>query len=342
MREWFLSTELMGLNTMPGSTAGISQKARRESWKSRKAKGGGRSLEYHISNFELDVQYQLYCNEYGNTDYKEWEIEQAILKTGACEKEDIDAVTNAVKQGENTDELLSYWMDNGLPSEKNTFDKHTTSNSQSTAISDSVYSFLEKFIDYPAETIKKWETEGELARKLDDKLFSIQSEQQKLKEFQDKASWAGMKLDRGVSQITNDSYIKLDYYDIEVSAGHGALVIQEEQTDCISFSKTFITNDIGVNAKNVFLMPVRGDSMHPTLKNQSIIMVNRIEEFSGDGIYVFRFDSQLMVKRLQFTKTGLNVVSDNNTYDAWELTREELNTADFEIIGAVVWSGQRM
>ncbi len=71
-------------------------------------------------------------------------------------------------------------------------------------------------------------------------------------------------------------------------------------------------------------------------------MVNRVTDFSGDGVYMFRFDSQLMVKRLQLTKTGLNVVSDNSTYKEWELTRNELATEDFEIIGEVVWSGQRM
>jgi len=136
--------------------------------------------------------------------------------------------------------------------------------------------------------------------------------------------------------------IALDFYDIEVSAGHGSLVIQEEKNDSIYFSHKFIDNEIGVNAKNVFLMPVRGDSMMPTLKNQAVIMVNRIEEFSGDGVYVFRFDGQLMVKRLQFSKTGLTVVSDNSSYKEWELTRVELATEDFKIIGEVVWSGQRM
>lgn len=136
--------------------------------------------------------------------------------------------------------------------------------------------------------------------------------------------------------------IALDFFDVEVSAGHGALVIQEEQSDCITFSRKFLDEMIGVNTKNVFLMPVRGDSMHPTLKNQAVVMVNKITEFAGDGVYVFRYDGQLMVKRLQFSKTGLTVVSDNNSYDKWELTRDELNTEDFEIIGEVVWSGQKM
>ncbi|OCH32988.1 transcriptional regulator [Aliivibrio fischeri] len=145
------------------------------------------------------------------------------------------------------------------------------------------------------------------------------------------------------SVINNENkYIELDFYDVEVSAGSGSLVVQEKQPEGIAFSHTFITNDIGVKPNNIFLMPVRGDSMIPTLQNQALIMVNRIEDFTGDGIYVFRFDGQLMVKRLQFTKTGLSIVSDNQTYKPWELTRKEMITFDFEIIGEVVWAGQKV
>ncbi|MUK91662.1 transcriptional regulator [Aliivibrio fischeri] len=144
------------------------------------------------------------------------------------------------------------------------------------------------------------------------------------------------------STNATSKYIELDFYDVEVSAGSGALVVQENQPEGIAFSRNFITNEIGVRPNNIFLMPVRGDSMTPTLQNQAVIMVNRIEEFTGDGIYVFRFDGQLMVKRLQFTKAGLSIVSDNETYEKWELTRKEMTTFDFEIIGEVVWAGQKI
>jgi len=56
MKEWFLSSDLMDLPSMPGTTAGISSKARKEEWKSRKARGQKRALEYHISSFsEEDI-----------------------------------------------------------------------------------------------------------------------------------------------------------------------------------------------------------------------------------------------------------------------------------------------
>lgn len=174
-------------------------------------------------------------------------------------------------------------------------------------------------------------------------------EQQFKKELEDEFTQDAKKTNTPINTQTfnqkksTPKYVELDFYDVEVSAGHGALIIQEEKDDSICFSNKFITKELGLKPKNIFLMPVKGDSMVPTLKNQALVMVNQISEFSGDGIYVFRFDGQLMVKRLQFTKRGLNVVSDNaTTYPSWELSRAELKNEDFEIIGEVVWSGQRM
>ncbi|HDZ3732952.1 S24 family peptidase [Vibrio harveyi] len=137
-------------------------------------------------------------------------------------------------------------------------------------------------------------------------------------------------------------YLELKFFDVEVSAGHGALVEKEEESSAMVFSERFIRQELGFNPNNIFLMPVRGDSMAPTLKNQSIVMVNRMDGFSTDGIYVFRYDNRLMVKRLQFLPNGIKVVSDNSSYEAWELGKKDIEGADFEIIGEVVWSGQRM
>ncbi|WP_245798229.1 helix-turn-helix domain-containing protein [Vibrio ostreicida] len=59
MKEWFLSTELVGIEAMPNSSSGVAQKARRNNWLARSSKVGTRALEYHISNFHPDVKKQL-------------------------------------------------------------------------------------------------------------------------------------------------------------------------------------------------------------------------------------------------------------------------------------------
>ncbi|WP_076589672.1 helix-turn-helix domain-containing protein [Vibrio ostreicida] len=59
MKEWYLSTELVGLDGMANSATGVSQKAKRNNWLSRRSASGSRALEYHISNFHPDVKRQV-------------------------------------------------------------------------------------------------------------------------------------------------------------------------------------------------------------------------------------------------------------------------------------------
>lgn len=59
MKEWYLTKDLIGLDGLPNSINNIGQHARRNNWLSRKAIGGGRALEYHISSFHPEIQNQL-------------------------------------------------------------------------------------------------------------------------------------------------------------------------------------------------------------------------------------------------------------------------------------------
>lgn len=140
-----------------------------------------------------------------------------------------------------------------------------------------------------------------------------------------------------------NTHINLPFYEVSASAGGGKLVEAEEQTHLISFEPEWLNKEIGVNPNDVFLMLVDGDSMYPTLKSDAMIMVNRNFNGLSDGIYVMRHDHNLLVKRLQMLPGGIiKVKSDNNMYEPWEINKEHLNGTDIELIGRVVWSGQRM
>lgn len=145
------------------------------------------------------------------------------------------------------------------------------------------------------------------------------------------------------SSVKIDSRINLPFYEISASAGKGTLVEVEEQANLISFEPEWLNKEIGVNANDVFLMLVDGDSMYPTLKDGAMIMVNKHFNGLSDGIYVMRHEQNLLVKRLQMLPKGIiKVKSDNNVYEPWEINKENLDGTDMEIIGRVVWSGQRM
>ncbi|WP_057832817.1 helix-turn-helix domain-containing protein [Colwellia sp. TT2012] len=145
------------------------------------------------------------------------------------------------------------------------------------------------------------------------------------------------------SNVNIDTRISLPFYEISASAGVGALIEVEEQANLISFEPEWLNKEIGVNANDVFLMLVDGDSMYPTLKNGAMIMVNKHFNGLSDGIYVMRHEQNLLVKRLQMLPNGIiKVKSDNKIYESWEINKANLDGTDMEIIGRVVWSGQRM
>ncbi|GIC79473.1 helix-turn-helix transcriptional regulator [Moritella sp. F3] len=142
---------------------------------------------------------------------------------------------------------------------------------------------------------------------------------------------------------TKEKHIKLPFYEISASAGVGLLAEVEECPKSISFEPNWLRNDIGVSPSNVFLMLVDGDSMQPTLKNGSMIMVNRDVDNLSDGVYVMRHDNNLLVKRLQMLPGGIiRVKSDNTMYDPWEITKSQLDGEELALIGRVVWTGQKM
>ncbi len=74
----------------------------------------------------------------------------------------------------------------------------------------------------------------------------------------------------------------------------------------------------------VKLINVRGDSMQGTIEPGDLIFVDqRVNHFDGDGIYVFDFNGDTYVKRLQKVKTDLIVISDNTKYREWTIHPEE-------------------
>jgi len=138
-------------------------------------------------------------------------------------------------------------------------------------------------------------------------------------------------------------HIQLPFYEVSASAGAGALVEVEHKAESISFEPQWLRKELNVNPNDIFLMLVEGDSMYPTLKNGSMIMVDRHLNGLSDGIYVMRHDSNLLVKRLQSLPKGIiKVKSDNTMYEPWELDKADFNGTDLELIGRVVWTGQRM
>lgn len=140
-----------------------------------------------------------------------------------------------------------------------------------------------------------------------------------------------------VSEPQNPNTVRVDILDVEASAGNGAYLSPTEQGLLSQeFDLTFFRQQFGrADAKHLKLITVKGDSMSPTLESGDLLYVDIAENyFAADGLYVFTFDGQTFIKRLQKVGKEMLVISDNPTYKEWTFTQDD----DVFIHGRVVFS----
>ena len=106
-----------------------------------------------------------------------------------------------------------------------------------------------------------------------------------------------------------DEFALVSLYDVEASAGHGALVGQEDTICQIAFRRDWIKYK-GLQKEKLVAVKVKGDSMYPTLSNGDLILVDtRIEKIVDDSIYLVQNDHNLIVKRVQRALDGANFLT---------------------------------
>src|SRR6185437_11800328 len=102
-------------------------------------------------------------------------------------------------------------------------------------------------------------------------------------------------------------------------AVNGRSSIQNPQVvDYLSFQPEWLVRTLNVDARNMALVEVVGDSMSPTIDEGDLVLVDlREARFRHDGIYVMRTGGDLAVKRLQRQPEGnLLIRSDNPAYES--------------------------
>ena len=133
---------------------------------------------------------------------------------------------------------------------------------------------------------------------------------------------------------------RIEMLDVSASAGNG-LIQGGDVIDVIHAIEYRTDNAVsmfgGRPENHIKVINVRGDSMCPTIEPGDLIFVDiSINQFDGDGIYVFGFDDKIYVKRLQMIPDKLLVISDNQIYREWGITSE--NEHRFMVFGKVLIS----
>lgn len=142
------------------------------------------------------------------------------------------------------------------------------------------------------------------------------------------------------SEYGGSRYVMIKRLTAQVSAGGGEMVEHDEIQDYVAFRRDWLRKK-GLNASQLVVVEVSGDSMSPTLEDGDVILVNVMDRSIRDGrIYAFRVHDEVRVKRFQHASDGgIVVTSDNKSprYRDEQLSPDILERLD--IIGRVVWGG---
>lgn len=131
-------------------------------------------------------------------------------------------------------------------------------------------------------------------------------------------------------------------YDVQASAGHGAIVYDEDHVSSLAFPMGYLRKLTRAKPHDLRIITVKGDSMEPTLHDDDVVMIDTSKhDLSFDGLFVIRDNGEaLMVKRIgRASRSGyVTIISDNRD----QYLPVERSLADIEVVGRVLWYGRKV
>ena len=135
---------------------------------------------------------------------------------------------------------------------------------------------------------------------------------------------------------STDKLITIKYFkQINTSAGWGAINYNEEYEMITLDEELALALGGKTKLKNIEAINVLGDSMESTIKNGSIIFIDRNQTSpikDKNEIYVIQTPGGTLVKKLDITASGkLKLISENKSYDT-----EIIDFYEVDILGKVL------
>lgn len=135
-------------------------------------------------------------------------------------------------------------------------------------------------------------------------------------------------------------FVLVPRYDVEASAGSGALNDHEQAIDHMAFREDWVRRTLHVNPAELALITAVGDSMEPTIRAGDLMLIDTgVNAIQDDAIYVLVKRGELIVKRVQQFFTGaVAIKSDNAAYVEETIGPDEIDA--IQIAGRVRWVGR--
>ncbi|WP_167591804.1 XRE family transcriptional regulator [Jiella endophytica] len=112
--------------------------------------------------------------------------------------------------------------------------------------------------------------------------------------------------------LQEGAFVLIPRMEARASAGSG-LIAQSENVDAfVAFQDAYLRT-MGVNPRFARILPVSGDSMHPTLTDQDQVLIDTsIDHVVDNALYAVVYNESVLVKRVQLMRDGSVILSSDN------------------------------
>lgn len=133
--------------------------------------------------------------------------------------------------------------------------------------------------------------------------------------------------------------ILIPLVEARLSAGQGSLQTGGNSERAYAFRSDFLHRK--GNPDKMILMRVSGDSMHPEILNNDVVLLDQSKKDILPGrIYAVGFEEAIYLKRVDMLPGKVILKSANPAYPPVELDIREQQGDSFRVIGQVLWSGR--
>ena len=127
----------------------------------------------------------------------------------------------------------------------------------------------------------------------------------------------------------------------EVSAGDGAVVLDEDAPQEIAFRRDWLRRNFG-NPESLRAFRVRGESQAPLVNDGEIILVDLSDASLTEGLRLIRVDDALLLKRVLLGDPGkVHLASANPDYPMTTIDLKAHGDS-FQVIGRAVWAANKL
>lgn len=143
-----------------------------------------------------------------------------------------------------------------------------------------------------------------------------------------------------VPKAIDRDFVLMPQYDVRASAGNGLIAVNQMPTSETAFERRFL-RDLGGAPDHCFLMWSTGDSMLPSIPDNSLMIVDASQTQVDHGrIYVFSVGNAVLVKRANWRMDGkLDLISDNIAGKYPVETFDANRVEDLVVVGRVILVG---